>query len=121
MVGTVLWIAFLMWLIIDVGYCRILPWCNKHVFSRIWSEERPVVAREAIDRIKELCIDGDIPEETAVLMAAQEQNLTEQEMLVAFSAKDAKELVAILTNKKSGFANLLLKKLTHIDRVGMRR
>ena len=55
--------AFLMWLFMDISYSRILPWCNKHIFSKIWHEEtRTVIAREAVERLKELCIDSDLPE-----------------------------------------------------------
>jgi hypothetical protein len=43
----------------------------------IWQD--PMTKRRAaiVKRVKELCVDGDVPEETAVLMTAKEQNMME--------------------------------------------
>ena len=114
--------VFLLWLFMDVSYSRMLPWLNKRIFSRIWSEEtRPAVAREAIDRLKELCIDSDVPEETAILMAARENGVTEREMLASFNAEDAAELMRMLSGRRPNFGAILLKKMKNMDRVGMRK
>jgi hypothetical protein len=99
----------------------MVPWLNKNLFSKIWKEEtRPVVAREVIDRVKELCIDGDVPAKTAVLMAAKENDVEEATMLAAFNADDAEELIKILKSKKPNFIPMLLKKITNHDRKNMR-
>lgn len=46
----------------------------------IWQD--PSVKRRAkvAKRVKELCVDGDTPEETAVLMVAKEHNLMESQV-----------------------------------------
>lgn len=84
----ILWIGFLIWVFGLLGMGKLAPWLNKEVFSRIWSEEtKQVIAREAIDRIKELCIDGNVPEETAVLMAAKEHGLDTHQLFSNFDVK----------------------------------
>ena len=116
-----LFVLFLIWLFVDVALFRMAPWLNKNFFSKIWREEtRPVVAREVIDRLKELCVDGDVPAETAVLMAAQENDVSEETMLAAFNADDAQELIKILSSKKPNFVPMLLKKMVNLDRKNMR-
>lgn len=116
-IGILILVAVICW-----ALNTLLPWLNKHIFSKIWSEEtRPAVARETIDRIKELCVDGDVSEETAILMAAKENNLTEDELLASFNASDAKELVSILSGKNSNMLSVVMKKLSNLDRVNMRR
>ena len=118
---TILCIGFLIWLFVGVSEQKMIPWLNKHFFSRIWQEEtRPLVAREVIDRIKELCVDGDIPEETAVMIAAKEHDVSEATMLEAFNAEDAKELVRILSSKKPNFFPMIMKKVLANDRKNMR-
>lgn len=117
-----LWIGFLVWLIWAVGQNKMLPWLNKNIYSRIWSEEpRPVIPKEAIGRIKELCDKENIPEETAVLLVAQEHNITEQQLLGAFNAGDAIELVHILSRKRPNIGVHFIKKLALADRANMRR
>ena len=116
------WIGFLIWVFSILGMGKLAPWLNKEVFSRIWSEEdRPMVAREAIDRIKELCIDGNVPEETAILMAAKEHGLNERQLLNSFSADDAKDLIRILSGKKPNYLALMTKKVGNVSRQNMHR
>ncbi len=113
--------AFLVWLIWK-GQVVFVPWLNRHIFSKVWHEEdRAPVARETVERIKELCVDGDVPEETAVVMAARESGLSEEQLLNHFDAKDAEELVRILSHKKPQLASYVLKKIMSLDRANMRR
>lgn len=117
-----LWVGFVVWLLWGIGQKQLLPWLNRNIYSRIWSEEpRPVVTREAIERIKELCVTGDVPEDTAILIAAKEYNVSEHEFLAAFDANDAAELVMTLISKKPNLGTVLLKKLARADRLNMRR
>ena len=116
-----LWIALLTWVIVVVGQCGLMPWLNKHVFSKIWCEEpRKVVARETIDRLADLMMDGNVPEETAVLMVAQEQDISEQDIFNSFGVDDAKELVRVLSSKNPNFASLLVKKVISLPKKNMR-
>lgn len=96
------------------------PAANKFL-SHIWSEEElPVVKRETKERLDELFIDGDVPEETAVLMTATEENMEEKELLEMFQAVDAKDLKSIVTSKGSKFS-LIFGALDKIGKKNMRR
>jgi hypothetical protein len=80
-----LWVAF-----------KVAPWADK-LFGSIW---RPAMLANRVDvakRVKELCVDGTMGEESAVMTAAQESNVTEHELLEAFGAVSASELKAMLS------------------------
>ena len=117
-----LWIGFLIWVFSVLGMGKLAPWLNKEVFSKIWSEEsKPMIAREAIDRIKELCIDGDVPAETAVLMASKEHGLDERQLLSNFDVADAKELIRMLSAKNPNWMAMMMKKIGKVGYQNMRR
>lgn len=68
-------------------------WSNK-IFSCIWSEQE--VNNDVKKRLKELYVDSDVPEETGLLIASQEQKMKEEELLRAFGALDANDLSNII-------------------------
>jgi hypothetical protein len=73
----------------------VFPIVNK-CMSYIWAE--PSKQRVAIaNRLKELYVDGDVPDETAVIIAAAESGASEEELLSLFdnmSASDIRTLVS---------------------------
>jgi hypothetical protein len=54
---------------------------TERMMSRIWCEERSRKQAMVIRRIKELCVDGHVPEETAKMMIAKEHNIMEEQVL----------------------------------------
>ena len=75
-----------------VGCFWIGPKLNK-MFSWIWrEEEHPLVKRETQERLKELFVDGTVPNETALIMAAKEQGVEEEQLLAFYGAMNANDL-----------------------------
>ena len=78
----VLFVIYLAMLIIvgTIGMkfaLAVAPYIDK-AMSFVWQD--PAKARHAkvAKRVKELCIDGDVPDETAILLTSKEQSLTEK-------------------------------------------
>ncbi|HAH32913.1 MAG TPA: hypothetical protein DCL44_11435 [Elusimicrobia bacterium] len=94
-------------------------WLNRNLFSKIWHEEKPVVDKETIKRIKELCVDDEVSEETAVLMTARETGESEQNIYAAFDVSDARELVSLLAGKKPGLFQIINKAISKLPKKGM--
>lgn len=93
--------------VIAFGLFVLAPLTNK-LFAYIWSEdETPVVQKETKERLDELFVDSDVPEETAVLMTAVEQNIDEKKVLEMFGAMNAKDLKNIMASKNSGVMRVL--------------
>jgi hypothetical protein len=114
-------LGIIIWAILILGQTKMLPWLNKHIFSKIWCEEpRKQVARETIDRLKELMVDGDVPEETALLMVAKEQEIEAKDILQSFDADDAKELIQLLSAKNPSFSSFLFKSIRNLPKKNMR-
>jgi len=75
-------------------------------FSKIWSEKE--INKDTRKRLKELSVDSDVPEETALLIASKEQKLKEEELIRAFNALDAKDLAKMIKgNKRDMLSNLI--------------
>ena len=55
----------------------VAPFIDKFM-GCIWKDPTAANHAKVAKRIKELCVDGNTPNETAVLMAAKELNLTEK-------------------------------------------
>ena len=114
-------LGIIIWAILVLGQNRMLPWLNKRIFSKIWCEEpRKQVARETIDRLKELMVDGDVPEETALLMVAKEQDIEAKDILQSFDADDAKELIQLLSAKNPSFTTYMFKRMRDLPKKNMR-
>jgi hypothetical protein len=65
--------------------------------------------KEVLERIKELYVDYDVPEETAILIASKEHMLSEDEILGSLNAIDAKDFMDILLGNKRKKMNTLLR------------
>ena len=95
---TMVLIAGLM--VLAVGsVVYIIPYTNK-LFGLIWTDPREENRRKIIKRIKELTIDGDVPEETAVLMAAKEQNIDEENLMEVLGVMSPSEVRGLFTGKR---------------------
>jgi len=122
MFQLILFIPILLALLI--GEFIIGPWLNKHFFSFIWSEEeKPIIKREVQERLEDLFVDGDVPDETALVMAAKEANMDEQELLNMFNAVSPKDLKRIMTGRDNKLMKLykVLDMLGSANKRGMRR
>lgn len=98
----------------------ITPKTNE-MFSEIWSEEEhPKIKRETQERLNDLFVDGDIPAETALVIAAREESIEEKELLAMFGALDAKDLKAILRARGPTRVVDIFKVLDGISKRGMR-
>ena len=86
-------------------------------FSCIWEDPIQKQRKEGILRLKELHINGEVPEETAVLMAAKELNTTEEELLKVLGTFSARDLRGVITGKKSGLDVVM----SRVDRALKRR
>jgi hypothetical protein len=84
------------------SFMYLIPPCNK-LFSFIWEDPISRQQREVVKRLKELHIDGHIPEETAVVMASKEFNTSEQELMEAAQMLRPSDIRGILTGQKSLF------------------
>jgi hypothetical protein len=78
-------------------FSTIAPALNR-MFAMVWSEDTQIKS-EAVDRIKELYVNGELPEESALLMASVETGESESNILAAFNAMDAEDLAKIIRGK----------------------
>jgi hypothetical protein len=78
----------------------LLPVTNK-LFSMIWMDPTERQRQEILVRLKEHHVDGGVPEETAVLMAAKEFSTTEKNLLKAAELFSAADVKALLTGKRN--------------------
>jgi hypothetical protein len=81
------------------------PWANKF-FSMIYNENH-TDRMEVVQRIKDLYVDGDVPAESALLMAATESGKSEKEILNAFGAMNAIDLMDRIKGNPRGALALL--------------
>lgn len=81
------------------------PYVQK-LMGLIWKDPTSRNRARVAKRVKELCADGDVPDETAVLMASQEMNLTEQHIK---DALDGLTPQAIRALAKGDFLSAALK------------
>jgi hypothetical protein len=96
----------------------VCPRTNKF-FALIWNErddEKLAVAA----RIKELYVDGDVPEETALMMAAAESGQSKESILNAFDAVDASDLAKIMRQKPRTAMNIMTQMLDNGYKKGMK-
>lgn len=50
------------------------------LMRRIWEDPTDKMKVRIAKRVKELCVDGDVPRETATMMIAQENNIMEDQV-----------------------------------------
>lgn len=71
------------------------------MFALIWEDPRERQRHMVLKRLKELHVDGDVPAETAVLMASQENNITEEQLKAAVGMFSASEIKSVLLGQRS--------------------
>jgi biopolymer transport protein ExbB/TolQ len=97
----------------------LVPITNRF-FSLIWQDPSEKQRALILKRLKELMINHEVPEETAVLMAAKEFNATENEFLEALQVMKASEIKSMLQGKPA-VLNQLLSGIDKKLRSGMNR
>lgn len=94
--------------VLALSVMYVMPATNS-LFGLIWQDptdrQRAAVAR----RLKELHVDGHVPNETAVLMAAKEHNATEQEIMGLLDMASPEDLMGVLTGKRTFFGTVVGK------------
>lgn len=100
-VGVVLFCLPLMW----IGLIYVLPVTNK-MFSLLWEDPQERQRRKILKRLKELCVDGTIPEETAVLLASAERQSSEEHLLDVIGALSSSDVRGVLLGKRSALGVL---------------
>lgn len=78
----------------------LIPFFNRG-FSLIWSDPSERQRKEALARLNELYVDGQVPEEVAVLLASKERNATEEELMNLVGMVGTSDMKAVLTGKKT--------------------
>jgi hypothetical protein len=53
---------------------------TERMMRHIWDDKASFMKAAIARRVKELCIDGNVPEETATLMIAKEHNIMEEQV-----------------------------------------
>jgi len=86
----------------------VVPVANR-MFGLIWEDPTEKQRREALARLRELHIGGDVPAETAALMAAKELNTTEEELFRVLGTFSASDLQGLITGRRSGFSIALAR------------
>jgi len=81
-----------MWLAVNV-FAGPMDW----FFGLIWKDKSVVHRAEVAKRVKELCVDGTVPEETAIMLVARESGITERELLESLNAVSPAQLKAMLS------------------------
>ena len=71
------------------------------MFALIWEDPRERQRRMVLKRLKELHVDGNVPAETAVLMASQEISATEADLRAAAGLFSASEIKSVLRGERS--------------------
>jgi hypothetical protein len=79
---------------------RGVPFFNR-LSSFLWQDPSERQKAIVLKRLKELHVDGNVPEEMAYLMASKELNTTEAELKTIVGSIGAPNLVGLLTGKKT--------------------
>lgn len=58
---------------------KLSPWTER-MMAYIWTDPRRRAKTKLARRVKELCVDANVPKETAALMVAKEQNIMEEQV-----------------------------------------
>lgn len=102
MIVTLIVLGPLTWKAIDKG----IPFFNR-ILSFVWEDPCDRQRAIVLKRLKELHVDGNVPEETAYLMAAKELNTTEDELKEAIGVVGSSNLMGLLMGKKNMFGVIL--------------
>jgi hypothetical protein len=83
------------------------------LMSFIWTDPSNRYRSRVLKRVKELCVDGDVPDETAVLVTSKEMNLTEKAVKDAIGAMTPSTM---RTLSGSGLMSDVLRSLFKVTR-----
>lgn len=100
----VLFIVSMFLVVFAVHY--VIPITNRF-FALIWEDPTEVQRKEVMRRLKELHVDGHIPEEAAVLLASKEYNSSERDLLNLTRMVKPAQLRAMLNGRKNIFQIVL--------------
>lgn len=91
---------------------RLSPWTER-LMALIWEDPTRRAKTKVAKRVKELCVDGDVPGETAALIVAKEESLMEEQVKeVMRTTSGNPELLRMAAGGRIGRAVYwLLKKL----------
>jgi hypothetical protein len=89
-----------------IAVVYLTPVTNR-ILGLIWEDPTERRRKKILKRLRELHVDGNIPEETAVLMAAKEYNASEQAILDVVGAVDARDVAKLVTGRMSPLGFLL--------------
>lgn len=78
----------------------LVPFFNR-LFGLVWEDPSERQRKEVLARLKELHVDGHLPEEVTVLLAAKEFNATEDELMKLVGMMSASDMKAVLSGRKS--------------------
>lgn len=89
-----------------IGLLYALPAANRF-FSILWEDpadkQRAVIAR----RLRELHVDGDVPTETSILLAAKEATTSEKELLGLLDMVGPTDLMGVLSDRRKPLSAVL--------------
>lgn len=86
----------------------VCPFTNRF-FAMVWNE-RDDDKQAVLEKIQKLYVDGDVPEETALMMASTESGQSRESILNAFNTTSAVDLANII-RKRSRNAMLVISQL----------
>lgn len=87
-------------------------------FSLLWEDPTERERRKILKRLQELHVDGNVPEETAVLMASSEFHTSVENVLEAVGVLSIGEVKGILTGRRGGLGIIADKLAKHVRSKG---
>lgn len=113
----VLALVLLPFLIVGVLAMFFLTEPINRLFAFVWEDPTDLLRRKILHRLRQIHIEGSVPDETAVLMVASEFHTTEHEVLDTVGVLSAGEIKDIFTEQR-GLLGILADKLRGHVRAG---
>lgn len=90
---------------------KLSPYTER-LMRYIWEDPTDKLKVKIARRVKELCIDGDVPKETAAMMIAKENNIMEEQVrdLMSNAAADPVIMRMAFGSKVGGFLHKYIKR-----------
>ena|SRR3990172_4433157 len=98
---------------------KIIAPITNRIFASIWNDNE-VVSADTIKRIKELYMDGEVPIETAVMMASTETGVDRGEILKALGASSPNDVAHIMRGGRASFLFRLARTMDKNRKKGTR-
>ena len=95
---------------------KLSPWTER-MMSHIWMDPTRAAKLKVAKRVKELCIDGNLPEDKAAAVIAAENNLMEEEVkgIMKCAGADPAIMRMAMGSKVGGMMHKFLKKLGTLE------